>query len=51
MLTFAPNPKIRIMSKESKELLFKIAKAILMVLASYFGGASVSSCSHIINLY
>lgn len=39
------------MKQENKELLFKIIKAVLMVLASYFGGASVSSCSHAIGIF
>lgn len=38
------------MNLEKKELLFKIIKAILMVLASYFGGSAVASCTHALGI-
>lgn len=38
------------MKLENKELLFKLIKAVLMVLASYFGGSAVASCTHVLGI-
>lgn len=37
------------MDKQTTKLIIEIAKAVLMVLASFFGGAGVASCAKAVN--
>lgn len=39
------------MDKQTVKLCIEIAKAVLMVLASFFGGAGVASCARAMQIY